>query len=177
MKRHFKIFGWICLGILLQFKFDVLYRIVVLENLSFHERGYFVKMRLFPASENLSVLHVETVVQHSLGPDYFANVYIPEWYKVINKTPYLGAEAIPGYQAYQMNMRRKYRHVLAAEDLIIAPKEPDKDVEAAPVLVHFENQKQRLHDDKTYRLTTKNKDTQLEGPEMVEAKYRQHVGL
>ncbi|MBI4390104.1 MAG: hypothetical protein HY580_07980 [Nitrospinae bacterium] len=177
MKKYFKIFGWICLGIFLQFKFNMLYGIVYLENLNFHERAYFVKIHSTPTDGNLRVLHVETVVHHSLGPDYFANVYIPDRYKVINKAPYLGAEAIPGYQAYQMNMRRKYRDVLAAEDFIIAPKAPDQDIEAEPILVHFENLKQRLHDDKTYRLATKNEDTQLEGPEMVEAKYAQHIGL
>jgi hypothetical protein len=175
MKRLFKNLGWICLGIFLQFKFNVLYGIVFLENLNFHDRTYYIKMELSPTDESLRVLHLETVVHHSLGSDYFANVYIPNQYKVFNKAPYQGAEDIPGYQAYKMNMKRKYRDVLSAEDFIIAPEKPD--LAPSPVLVHFENMKQRLHTDKTYQISTKAKNMHLEGPEIVETKYPQKLGM
>ena len=169
--------GWIFLGVFLQFKFSVLYGIVFLENLNFHDRTYYVKMLLTPADEAVRLLHVETVVHHSLGSDYFANVYIPKSYRVINKEPYAGTETIPGYLVYKMNMKRKYRDVRSAEDFIIVPSVPGKDIPASPVLIHFENMNQRLHTDKTYKLSSVGKDTRLEGPERVEAKYPQKLGM
>lgn len=177
MKKFWAIFGWICLGIFLQFKFNVLYGIVFLENLNFHDRTYYVKMKMIPTSESLRVLKVQTTVHHSLGKDYFANVYIPEEYKVLNKEPYKGTETIPGYIAYSMNMKRKYRDVLATEDFIIQPSDPNGQVPAKPVLVHFENLKQRLHKDETYHLATAKGDTRLEGPAVAEAVYPQQLGM
>ncbi len=173
MKKFWKIFGWICLGIFLQFKFNVLYGIVFLENLNFHDRSYIVKMTLSPTEESIRVLNVETIVHHSLGADYFANVYIPEQYTVLNKKPYLGAEAIAGYKAYQMNMKRKYRDVLSSENFIIAPQNVKEDISPTSILVNFENMKQQLHKDDTYHLTTADQNTRLEGPELAEAKYPQ----
>ena len=177
MKKFWKIFGLICLGIFLQFKFNVLYGIVFLENLNFHDRSYIVKMTLSPTEESVRVLNVETIVHHSLGADYFANVYIPAPYTVLNKKPYLGAEAIPGYKAYQMNMKRKYRDVLSSEDFIIAPENVKEEISPIPILVNFENLKQQLHKDNTYLLGTVNQNTQLEGPELAEAKYPQKWGM
>ncbi|OGW15642.1 MAG: hypothetical protein A3K09_01285 [Nitrospinae bacterium RIFCSPLOWO2_12_FULL_47_7] len=177
MKKYLKIFGWICLGILLQLKFDVLYEIVCLENLSFHSRLYSIKMNLAPTPESVRVLHIETAVRYSLGKDYFVSVYIPSQYKVINKSPQLGAEVIPGYQAYSVDMKRKYRDVLAATDFIIVPKIPDEEIPPAPIHIHFENSRQRLHADKTYTLSTISKDTQLKGPPTIEVKYPQQWGF
>jgi hypothetical protein len=177
LKKYLTISGWILVGILIQFQLDPLYRIVVLENLGFHERTYKIKMNLASTPESLRVLHVETSVNFSLGPDYFANVYIPVQYKVLNRSPNLRAEAIAGYKAYQIDMMRKYRHVQARTDFIIVPQNIDESVQQLPILVHFENMKQRLHVDKTYLLSTLNKITRLDGPEMVEAKYPQQVGL
>ena len=177
MKKYLRILGWIFLGIFLQFKFSVLYGIVFLENLNFHDRSYFVKMKLTPASQSVHLLNIETTVHHSLGPDYFANVYIPKSYKVINKEPYTGAESIQGYLAYKMNMKRKYRDVLSAEDFIIRPSAPDIEVSSSPVLVHFENMEQRLHTDKTFELSSINNKIQLKGPEQAEATYPQQLGM
>ena len=177
MKGFFKILGWICLGIFLQFKLNVLYGIVFLENLSFHERTYIVKIQLTPVREDTNILHVETTVHHSLGSDYFATVYIPRSYKVLNQNPYLGTEVPRGYQAYQMNMKRRYRDVLATADFLIIPRGSEKDIPPAPILVHFENLKQFLHKDATYLLSVKNRKVQLEGPEMIEAKYPQKLGM
>ena len=177
MKKYLKVVGWIFIGIFIQFKFNALYGIVFLENLNFHDRTYIVKMQLSPTEEALRVLHVETVVHHSLGADYFANVYIPSTFKVLNRSPYTGAEAISGYHAYKMDMKRKYRDVLSAFDFIIAPADPNQEVPATPLLVHFENMKQLLHIDKTYQLTVTKRDTQLEGPELAEAVYPQKLGM
>ncbi len=177
MKPYLRILGWIFVGILLQFKFDVLYQIVRLENLSFHTRSYIIKMNLMPSDETLRVLHVETTVHYSQGADYFAYVYIPTQYKVINKTPDLRAQSIAGYQVFQMDMKRKYRDVIAATDFIIAPQTTDTEIAPIPLLIHFENLKQRLHDDKTYILSTHDKDTQLQGPAKVEVNYPQQFGL
>ena len=94
-------------------------------------------MKLTPASQSVHLLNIETTVHHSLGPDYFANVYISESYKVINKEHYAGAESIQGYLAYKMNMKRKYRDVLSAEDFIITPSAPDIEVSSSPFLVHI----------------------------------------
>ena len=74
MKKFLKIFGWVALGIFLQFKFNVLYGIVFMENLNFHDRSYFVSMKISPTDESLRVLQIQTVVHHSLGSDYFANI-------------------------------------------------------------------------------------------------------
>lgn len=177
MKRFFQIFGWICLGIFLQFKFNILYGIVFLENLNFHERTYIVKIKLTPVNEETKILNIGTTVHHSLGSDYFATVYIPGNYKVLNQSPYLGTEAIKGYQAYQMNMKRRYRDVLATADFIIVPKDSENEILPAPILVHFENLEQFLHKDSTYLLSVKNKHVQLEGPEVAEAKYPQKFGM
>lgn len=177
MKKYWKPLGWICLGIFLQFKFDVLYQVVCLENLSFHPRTYSIKMSLAPTDETVRLLHIETSVRYSLGADYFADVYIPTQYKVLNKPPHLGAETIPGYQVYQMDMRRKYRDVLASTDFIIVPKKTDEEVPPIPILVHFDNPRQRLHIDKSYLISTKDKDTRLAGPPMIAAKYPQQWGL
>jgi hypothetical protein len=177
VKGFFKIFGWICLGIFLQFKFNILYGIVFLENLNFHERTYIIKAQRTPVSEEASILHIETIVHHSLGPDYFATVYIPTNYKVLNQTPYMGTEVPQGYQAFQMKMKRRYRDVLAATDFIIAPQDSVKESPPSPILVHFENLEQFLHKDTTYLLSIKNKRVQLEGPELVESKYPQKFGM
>ena len=177
MKKYLRILGWIFLGIFLQFKFSVLYGIVFLENLNFHDRSYFVKMKLTPASHSIHLLNIKTTVHHSLGPDYFANVYIPENYKVINKEPYAGAESIAGYLAYKMNMKRKYRDVLSAEDFIITPSVLGEKTSATPILVHFENMKQRLHTDKTFELSSVDNKIQLKGPELAEATYPQQLGM
>ena len=177
MKKYFGILGWIFLGIFLQFKFSILYGIVFLENLNFHDRSYFVKMKLTPASESVHLLNIETTVHHSLGPDYFANVYIPKSYKVINKEPYAGAESIQGYLPYKMNMKRKYRDVLSAEDFIITPSVPGTPIPASPILVHFENMKQRLHTDKTFELSSINNNMKLKGPKLAEATYPQQLGM
>ncbi|MFQ5482674.1 MAG: hypothetical protein ACE5ER_07935 [Nitrospinaceae bacterium] len=177
MKGFWKIFGWVCLGIFLQFKFNVLYGIVFLENLNFHDRTYYVKMKLVPAQAGVQILEVETVVHHSLGPDYFANVYIPEAYRVLNREPYNGAEALPGYQAYQMDMKRKYRDVLSRENLILIPRDPTQDIPPSPLVVHFQNMKQLLHKDATYKLATTKLNTTLQGPELAEAVYPQRLGM
>lgn len=177
MKKFWKIFGWIALGIFLQFKFNVLYGIVFLENLNFHDRTYYVSMKMSPTDGNLRVLQVHTMVHHSLGPDYFANVYIPEQYKVLNRKPYLGAEAMPGYKAYNMNMKRKYRDVLSTEDFIIAPLVKDVEVSSTPILIDFLNLNQSLHKDETYKLATTKQNTQLEGPEVAEKTYQQQLGM
>jgi hypothetical protein len=177
MKKYWKPIVWICLGIFLQFKFDVLYQIVCMENLSFHTRAYSIKMTLSPTEESVRLLHIETGVRYSLGSDYFADVYIPSQYKVLNRPPHLGAEAIPGYQVYQMDMRRKYRDVLASMDFVIVPKKPDEEIPSIPILVHFDNTRQRLYSDKSYLISTKDKDTRLAGPPAVSAKYPQQLGL
>ncbi|QPJ65606.1 MAG: hypothetical protein G3M78_09455 [Candidatus Nitrohelix vancouverensis] len=177
MKKFFKTLGWIFLGIFLQFKFNVLYGIVFLENLNFHDRTYFIEMSMPEEKGNLHVLHIKTVVHHSLGPDYFAHVYLPDQLKVLNKETYKGAESIPGYQAYQMSMKRKYRDVLSAEDFIIAPLESGKDIPLQPIFVNFENLKQRLHSDDTYKISLSNQTAKLEGPKKVEALYPQQWSM
>ena len=177
MKKYFKVVGWVFLGIFLQFKFSALYGIVFLENLNFHDRSYFVEMKLVPASQSVHLLTLKTTVHHSLGPDYFANVYIPDNYKVVNKDPYAVAEIIQGYNAYKMNMKRKYRDVLSSEDFIITPSVPDKTIEPVPVLVHFENMEQRLHTDKTFELSSSNNIISLKGPKRAEATYPQQLGM
>ncbi len=177
MKKFWKIFGWVALGIFLQFKFNVLYGIVFMENLNFHDRTYYVSMKLSPTDESLRVLQIQTMVHHSLGSDYFANVYIPEQYKVLNKEPYLGAEAVPGYKAYNMNMKRKYRDVLSTEDFIIAPQAKEIEIPSTPILVDFLNLNQSLHKDDTYRMATTKQNTYLEGPEVAEATYPQQLDM
>ncbi len=177
MRKFWKIFGWVFLGIFLQFKFNALYGIVFLENLNFHDRTYLVEMDMIPTEESLRILKVKTTVHHSLGPDYFANVYIPEQYKVLNESPYAGAENIQGYQAYKMDMKRKYRDVLGGKYFIIAPQKRDEDIPAKPIKVHFENLKQRLHSDETYQIATLKLKTQLEGPKVAEATYPQKLGM
>ena len=177
MKKFWKIFGWIALGVFLQFKFNLLYGIVFLENLNFHDRFYYVSMKMSPTDERLRILQVQAVVHHSLGPDYFANVYIPKQYKVLNKEPYLGAETVPGYKVYNMNMKRKYRDVLSTEDFIIAPLKKGMEIPSTPILVDFLNLNQSLHKDETYRLATTKQSTQLEGPKTAEATYPQELGM
>ena len=177
MRKFWKVFGWVFLGIFLQFKFNALYGIVFLENLNFHDRTYWVEISMVPTEESLRILKVKTTVHHSLGPDYFANVYIPENYKVLNETSYAGAEVLPGYQAYKMNMKRKYRDVLAVKDFIIAPKNTKEDIPVKPIKVHFENLKQRLHSDETYQISTLKLKTILEGPVVAEAIYPQKLGM
>jgi len=176
MKKFFKIFGWVFLGIFLQFKFSILYGIVFLENLNFHDRTYFISMKLDSISQSTHILNIKTTVHHSLGPDYFANVYIPKSVKVYNAKPYKGAEPINGYIAYQMNMERKYRDVLASEDFIISYIS-DKKLPPTPILVHFENMKQRLHSDKTYLISSSKSQIVLEGPAQVSVKYPQVFGM
>ena len=121
------------------------------------------------------VLKIKTTVHHSLGPDYFANVYIPKQYKILNQEPYAGVQSIEGYQSYKMNMKRKYRDVLAESIFILIPQQ--KEIAALPIKVHFENLKQRLHADDTYKLSTQSKNTTLEGPEKAEAIYPQKLGM
>ena len=177
MKKFWKIFGWIALGVFLQFKFNLLYGIVFLENLNFHDRTYYVSMKMSPTDSSLRVLQIHAMVHHSLGPDYFANVYIPEQYKVLNKELYLGAEAIPGYKVYKMNMKRKYRDVLSTEDFIIAPLKEDLEIPSTPILIDFLNLNQSLHKDETYHLATTKKNTRLEGPKVAEKTYPQQLGM
>ena len=177
MRKFWRLFGWVFLGIFLQFKFNVLYGIVFLENLNFHDRTYLVEMKMIPTEESLRILKVKTTVHHSPGPDYFANVYIPENYKVLNETPYAGAEVLPGNIAYKIKMKRKYRDVLGQMNFIIAPKELKIDLPAKPIKVHFENLKQRLHSDETYQVSTLKLKTKLEGPEVAETIYPQKLGM
>ena len=177
MKKIFKTLGWICLGIFIQFKFNALYGIVFLENLNFHDRSYIVKMKIITAAGPASVLGIDTIVHHSLGSDYFANIYIPQQYKVLNKTRYKGADMIAGYNAYQMNMKRKYRDVLDHADLIIIPENIGEIVAPAPILVYFENMDQVLHRDETYQISTTGKSVRMEGPPEVEATYPQQWGM
>jgi hypothetical protein len=108
---------------------------------------------------------------------YKTIIYIPDNYKVVNKDPYAGAEVIQGYNAYKMNMKRKYRDVLSSEDFIIAPSAPDKTIEPAPILVHFENMEQRLHTDKTFELSSSDNIIVLKGPKRAEATYPQQWGM
>jgi hypothetical protein len=177
VKKFWKIFGWVALGIFLQFKFNVLYGIVFMENLNFHDRAYRVSMKMSPTDASLRVLQIQTMVHHSLGSDYFANIYIPEHYKVLNKEPYLGAEAVPGYKAYNMGMKRKYRDVLSTEDFIIVPMEKDMEIPSTPILVDFLNLNQSLHKDNTYTLATTKQSTRLEGPKVAEATYPQQLDM
>ena len=175
MKKFWRVFGWIFLGIFLQFKFNALYGIVFLENLNFHDRSYWVEMKMTPSNESLRVLNVKTTVHHSLGSDYFANVYIPKEYKILNHEPYVGVENMEGYQSYKMDMKRKYRDVLAETNFILIPRQ--KKIVSLPIKVHFENLKQRLHADETFKLSTQSKNTTLEGPEKAEAIYPQKLGM
>ena len=176
MKKILKIFGWVFLGIFLQFKFSVLYGIVFLENLNFHDRTYLVKMNLIPASEKVRILHVETIVHHSLGPDYFANVYISDQYKVLNQVPFPSKESPPDYLTYQMNMKRKYRDVLSVKDLLLVPAKSEN-ISPIPILVKFENMTHHLYTDSTYVLSTNNGLTRLEGPVVAETTFPQKWGM
>ncbi len=175
MRKFWRVFGWVFLGIFIQFKFNALYGIVFLENLNFHDRSYWVEMKMTPTDESLRVLKVKTTVHHSLGSDYFANVYIPEQYKILNYEPYAGVEKLEGYHAYKMNMKRKYRDVLAETNFILIPQE--KEIPVLPMKVHFENLKQRLHADETFKISTQRNSTKLEGPEKAEAIYPQKLGM
>ena len=76
-----------------------------------------------------------------------------------------------------MNMKRKYRDVLSAENFIITPKNTKDDIFPIPILVNFENLKQQLHKDQTYHLATAKNDTKLDGPEIAEAIYPQQWGM
>ena len=96
---------------------------------------------------------------------------------MVNKKPYTGAETIQGYLAYKMNMKRKYRDVLSVEDFIITPSVPGKEISVSPVLVHFENMKQRLHTDKNFKLSSIGDQIHLEGPELAETTYPQKLGM
>ena len=175
MKKFWRVFGWVFLGIFLQFKFNALYGIVFLENLNFHDRSYWVEMKMTPSDESLRVLKIKTTVHHSLGPDYFTNVYIPKQYKILNQEPYGGVQSIEGYQSYKMDMKRKYRDVLAETNFILIPQQ--NKIVSLPIKVHFENLKQRLHDDESFKLSTQTKNTTLEGPEKAEAIYPQKLGM
>ena len=177
MKKYFKIVGWIFLGIFLQFKFNALYGIVFLENLNFHDRSYFVEIKLIPASQSVHILNLKTTVHHSLGADYFSNVYIPDGFRVVNQKPYAGAEKIKGYLAYQMDMKRKYRDVLSTENFIITLSSHDKNIEATPILIHFENMEQRLHTDKSFKISSRDNKISLQGPKRAEATYPQQLGM
>lgn len=177
MRKFWRVFGWIFLGIFIQFKFNALYGIVFLENLNFHDRTYWVEMDITPTEESLRVLRVKTTVHHSLGPDYFANVYIPNQYKVLNQQPYTGAEIISGYHAYKMNMKRKYRDVSGETNFILIPLTKGVDIPSTSMKVHFENLKQRLHSDDTYLISTVSSNTLLDGPEKAEATYPQKLGM
>jgi hypothetical protein len=177
VKKFWKIFGLLVLGMTLQAMFKISFGIVFLENLWWHDRTYNVSMKLTPTDESLRILQVHTMVHHSLGPDYFANVYIPEQYKVLNKEPYLGAEAIHGYKAYNMNIKRKYRDVLNTEDFIIVPMEKDMEIPSTPILVDFLNLNQSLHKDNTYTLATTKQSTLLAGPKVSEATYPQQLDM
>ena len=175
MRKFWRVFGWVFLGIFLQFKFNVLYGVVFLENLNFHDRTYWVEMKMTPTEESLRILKIKTTVHHSLGPDYFANVYIPEKYKVLNQKPYAAVEKFDGYEAYKMNMKRKYRDVLAETYFLLTPQESE--ITSLPMKVHFENLKQRLHTDETFQISTLNKKTKIDGPEKAEAIYPQKLGM
>tara|TARA_B100000686_G_scaffold353340_1_gene458569 strand:- start:115 stop:651 length:537 start_codon:yes stop_codon:yes gene_type:complete len=178
VRKFWRVFGWVFLGILLQFKFNVLYGIVFLENLKFHDRTYWVEMEMTPTDENLRVLKVKTTVHHSLGPDYFAYVYIPDNYTILNHKPYEGNEKpIPGYKIYAMNMKRKYRDVLAETIFILTPNE--NDISLIPMRVHFSNFKQILHKDESFKISTLNKKTQIKGPGpgKAEESYPQKLGM
>jgi hypothetical protein len=177
MKKTFKIIGWICLGIFIQFKFNALYGIVFLENLNFHDRSYIVKIKSISTNGPISILKVDTIVHHSLGSDYFSNVYIPEHYKVLNHKPYTAAESITGYKAYKMNMKRKYRDVLDHLDFIITPEIKEQNIPALPILILFENMDQVLHRDQTYLISTHDNKTSIEGPPEIETKYPQKWGM
>jgi hypothetical protein len=52
-----------------------------------------------------------------------------------------------------------------------------KEIAALPLKVHFENLKQRLHADETFKVSTQGKQTKLEGPEKSEAIYPQKLGM
>ena len=176
-KKFGKILGLILLGIILQSMYKISYGIIFLENLWWHERAYYVSMKMDKTDTPLRILKIQTTVHYSLGKNYIANIYLPEQYKVLNKKPNLGAEAIPGYKAYKMNMVRKYRDVKSSEDFVIAPVSLDMDISSSPVLVDFLNLHQSLHKDETYRLATLQQNTELEGPERAEATYPQKWGM
>ena len=95
----------------------------------------------------------------------------------MNETAYAGAEVLPGYLAYKMNMKRKYRDVLGEKHFIITPQKLDEDISVKPIKVHFENLKQRLHSDETYLISTTKRKTRLEGPEVAQAIYPQKLGM
>ena len=153
-----------------------LYGIVFLENLNFHDRTYRVKAKLISTNESISVLHIETIVHHSLGPDYFANILISDQYKVLNQKPFKGSKPPEGYLAYKMDMKRKYRDVLSTKNFLIIPNKT-KTILPTPIIVMFENMKQHLYTNKNYILSTKNKVTELDGPEIAEAIFPQKFGM
>ena len=95
----------------------------------------------------------------------------------MNASYYVGAEVLPGYLAYKMDMKRKYRDVLAVKDFIIAPKKMNEDIPVKSIKVHFENLKQRLHTDESDQISTLKLKTKLEGPEVAEAIYPQKLGM
>ena len=72
---------------------------------------------------------------------------------------------------------KKYRDVLSVVDFIITPSVSGNEVLASPILVHFENMKQRLHTDKTFQLSSVDNKIQLKGPELAEATYPQKLGM
>jgi hypothetical protein len=74
-----------------------------------------------------------------------------------------------------MNMKRKYRDVLAKTNFILTPQA--KEIASLPIKVHFENLKQRLHADETFKISTQDKKTTIEGPEKAEAIYPQKLGM
>ena len=66
---------------------------------------------------------------------------------------------------------------LSTEDFIITPSSPDKNIEATPILVHFENMEQRLHTDKTFKISSNDNKIALKGPKRAEATYPQQLGM
>ena len=72
-------------------------------------------------------------------------------------------------------MKRKYRDVLAETNFIMTPNQ--NVISPTPMMVHFENLKQRLHADESFKISTQNKKTELEGPEKSEAIYPQKLGM
>jgi hypothetical protein len=74
-----------------------------------------------------------------------------------------------------MNMKRKYRDVLAETNFILIPQA--QEIASLPMKVHFENLKQRLHADESFQILTQGKKTKLEGPEKAESIYPQKLGM
>lgn len=113
------------IGIIVQNKYEVIQKIIDLEDSLFHQEEYEFLLKLVPVNSSKNIMGIQSKILNSYG-EYSAEILIPVEYNVSNKSPLKGTVEKNGYYTYSMSsFRKQYRDLCGYDGFLITPRLPN----------------------------------------------------